>query len=192
MTYQGKEQIVEIIEDKKNEDKQSENSEYHFNLDISSKNQNIHISQNIGNLSQDEVFLGNKREAEMNLFDDIIEAENPLDLSKRINPQSNLNCNNIYLIINLFNKYIAFMPYDNEEIDIDDVISKGDSKESLIIQKQRELASLKEMVSKKERELAELIAQKEDELKKREQKISQNEDVLAKGEKKLRNPEEKK
>ena len=64
-------------------------------------------------MSQDNNFLENKRKAENNLFDDIKEVENSLDLSKNINPNSNLNCSNIYLIINLFNKYIAFMPYDD-------------------------------------------------------------------------------
>ena len=105
ITFQDKEHIAEIIEDKKKNEIKSEDSKYNLNLTISSKNQNILVSKDIGNANSDKVFLTNKRKAENNFFDDIKGAENSFDKTKNINP--NLDCNNIYYIMYLFNIFYS-------------------------------------------------------------------------------------
>ena len=103
ITFQDKEHTAEIIEDKKKNEIKSEDSKYNLNLTISSKNQNILVSKDIGNSNKNEVFLKNKRKAENNFFDDIKGAEN--SFQKNINP--NLDCNNIYYIMYLFNIFYS-------------------------------------------------------------------------------------
>lgn len=104
ITFQDKEHTAEIIEDKKKNEIKSEDSKYNLNLTISSKNQNILVSKDVGNSNSDNAFLTNKRKAENNFFDDIKGGENSLDL-KNINP--NLDCNNIYYIMYLFNIFYS-------------------------------------------------------------------------------------
>ena len=97
LTFQDKEHIAEIIEDKKKNEIKSEDSKYNLNLTISSTNQNILVSKDIGNANSDKV------KAENNFFDDIKGGEN--SFQKNINP--NLDCNNIYYIMYLFNIFYS-------------------------------------------------------------------------------------
>ena len=64
ITFQDKEHTAEIIEDKKKNEIKSEDSKYNLNLTISSKNQNILVSKDVGNSNSDNAFLTNKRKAE--------------------------------------------------------------------------------------------------------------------------------
>ena len=96
--YQTKQQNFEILDDKK-ESNQPDNN---LNISISSTNQNNYLCQYAGNISEDNVYLGNKRKEEKELSDLINkDAENPIDLINKINPKSNLESNDIYLY-NLF------------------------------------------------------------------------------------------
>ena len=56
ITFQDKEHIAEIIEDKKKNEIKSEDSKYNLNLTISSKNQNILVSKDVGNSNSDNAF----------------------------------------------------------------------------------------------------------------------------------------
>ena len=107
--YQTNCQTFVTIDDRKNKDKNSMDSDYLFSFNISSNNQNINMCQNLGKLSEDKVSLTDKMNAENILSGDIKQkAENSSQLFNNNIPNINsINCNNIYLY-NIFYSFHAF------------------------------------------------------------------------------------
>ena len=108
--YQTNCQTFVTIDDRKNKDKNSMDSDYLFSFNISSNNQNINMRQNMGNLSEDKFSLTDKMKAENILSGDIEQkAENSSQLLFNNNsPNINsINCNYIYLY-NIFYSFHAF------------------------------------------------------------------------------------